>query len=86
MSAENWNAIPAEYQQIITEVLEKTMSDIYDETVASESKIIEDFKAKGVEVIDNIDKSQFAPYTADLLELEGRDTSVLDGVNAALGR
>ena len=86
MSAENWNAIPAEYQQIITEVLEKTMSDIYDETVASESKIIEDFKAKGVEVIDNIDKSQFAPYTADLLKLEGRDTSVLDGVNAALGR
>ena len=86
MSAENWNAIPEEYQQIIAEVMEKTMSDIYDETVASENKIIEDFKAQGVEVIEDIDKSQFAPYIADLLELEGMDTSVLEGVNAALGR
>ena len=86
MSADNWNAIPAEYQQIITEVMEKTMSAIYDETVASESKIIDDFKSKGVEVIDNIDKSQFAQYTADLLKVEGMDTSILDGVNAALGR
>ena len=73
MSAENWNAIPAEYQQIITEVMEKTMAAIYDETVANESTIIENFKSKGVEVIDGIDKSKFAPYTAD-------------GVNAALGR
>ena len=86
MSADNWNAIPAEYQQIITEVMEKTMATIYDETVASESKIIDDFKAQGVEVIDGIDKSQFAQYTPDLLKAEGMDTSVLDSVNAALGR
>lgn len=85
MSAENWNKIPAEYQQIMTEVMEDTMAKIYDETVANEAKIIEDFKAQGVEVIE-VDKSLFAPFTADLLEIQGMDTAILDGVNEALGR
>lgn len=85
MSAENWNKIPAEYQAIMIEVMEKTMAGIYDETVANEAKIVEDFKAQGVEVLE-VDKSAFAPFTADLLEIQGLDTSILDGVNEALGR
>lgn len=85
MSAENWNKIPAEYQQIIIEVMEETMQKIYDETVANEEAIIQNFKDKGVEVIE-VDKSVFAPYTADLLKIQGYDTALLDDVNAALGR
>lgn len=85
MSAKNWNAIPAEYQAIMTEVMENTMQKIYDETVANEAKIIQDFKDKGVEVIE-VDKAEFAPYTAELLKIQGYDTAFLDGVNAALGR
>ena len=85
MTADNWNKIPAEYQAIITEVMTDTMSKIYDETVANESTIIDNFKAQGVEVIE-VDKTQFAPYTADLLKVQGYDTAILDAVNAALGR
>lgn len=85
MSTESWNSIPAEYQEIITEVLQETMSKIYEETAASESQIVEDFKGKGVEVIE-VDKSLFAPYTADLIEAEGMDSAILDDINAALGR
>ena len=85
MSAENWNKIPAEYQAIMKEVMEKTMAGIYDETVANEATIVQNFKDKGVEVLD-VDKAAFAPFTADLLKIQGLDTSILDGVNAALGR
>ena len=85
MSAENWNKIPAEYQAIMKEVMGKTMAGIYDETVANEATIVQNFKDKGVEVLD-VDKAAFAPFTADLLKIQGLDTSILDGVNAALGR
>lgn len=85
MSAENWNKIPAEYQQIMIEVMESTMADIYDETVANESKIISDFEGKGVKILD-ADKAAFAEYTDDLLAYQGMDTSILEEVNKALGR
>lgn len=85
MSAENWNKIPIEYQQVMTEVMEKTMDGIYEETVENESQIVEDFKAEGVEVLE-VDKSVFVPYTSKLLEIQGLDPAILDGVNEALGR
>lgn len=84
MSADKWNSIPEEYQQIMKDVLAETMQTIYEETVASEEQIIANFKDKGVEVID-VDKTAFAPYTAKLLEIQGFNTAILDDINAALG-
>ncbi|WP_195277019.1 TRAP transporter substrate-binding protein DctP [Anaerotruncus rubiinfantis] len=85
MTANNWNKIPAKYQAVITEVMAKTMSAIYDETVASEAKIVADFQDKGVEICE-VDKAAFAAFTPDLLEMQGYDTEILNEINAALGR
>ena len=52
--------------------------------VATEQSYIDQFKEKGVEIIE-VDKSEFAAYTDDLLKFEGMDDSILDEVNKALG-
>lgn len=84
MNEDTWNTIPAEYQQIITEVMEQAMADMYDEVVASEQSFIDQFKEKGVEIIQ-VDKAEFAAYTGDLLKLEKMDDSILEEINQILG-
>ncbi|MCC8059301.1 MAG: TRAP transporter substrate-binding protein DctP [Clostridiales bacterium] len=85
MSTELWDSIPTDYQQTINEVMIETMDNMYDDVISSEQSYIDQFKEAGVEIIE-VDKSEFAEYTDDLLEYEGMDGSILEGINTALGR
>lgn len=84
VSHDNWAKIPAEYQDIITEVMNRTMADIYDEVVASEQSFLDQFKEAGVEIIE-VDKAEFASYTDKLLEFENMDSAILNEINGVLG-
>jgi TRAP-type C4-dicarboxylate transport system substrate-binding protein len=69
-SSEAWAKIPAPYQKIIEDCVAEGFIALLDDVQKTEQPLIQQFKDKGIEVIET-DKLTFAAYTPKLLESLG---------------
>lgn len=83
-NVENWEALPEEYQEIFSKCMQESMYELADALAQSEENFIEEFKEKGVTIIDDVDKESFAKKLPELYERMGIDYSVYQDIRAAI--
>lgn len=84
-----WDKIPAEYQEITLEELDKAGQQIWDTYSGKENEWIEKFKEQGVTVItnDEIDVESFRAVVPTIMERQGVSPEGYDAViQAAAGK
>lgn len=83
MSYEMWQKIPEPYQKLIREIFMEEAKNCYDVVIEQEDELIQQFKEKGIEVIET-DKSTFAEFVPALYEAMGIDQGLYEEVRAAI--
>ena len=86
MSAENWNKIPAEYQQIVLEELDAAGSQIWNTYSVKENEWIQKFADAGVEVVyhEDVDVDAFKALIPAIMERQGVSPEEYQKVVAAI--
>ena len=79
-----WEQIPAEYQKIMKDEMDKAMEQIADDFVASQDEYVQKFKDAGVNVCEDPDSASFAAYVPVLFETLGIDIAEYDAVRNAV--
>jgi len=83
MSYEMWKKIPEQYHSLIREIFMEEAKNCYEVVIEQEEELIQQFKEKGVEVIET-DKNTFAAFVPALYETMGISEDMYAEVRAAI--
>lgn len=84
-SADIWNQIPAEYQDVLREEIGTAARAITDAAVANEASFVEKFKEAGV-TVSEADKESFAAVVPELYKACGEDPGMYDVLMEAIAQ
>ena len=83
VSTQYWDQIPAEYQEILSEELQAAEIAATDAAMEQYDSFIEKFKEAGITIVET-DKSSFAPYISELLEVLEIDVELYNTIRSEI--